>query len=66
VKLRFHIADVFTDRPLAGNKLDRTSLVVEQGVEIGRPSVIEVDASEPQPRVGGRVAVVASGELDLP
>jgi trans-2,3-dihydro-3-hydroxyanthranilate isomerase len=50
----------------AARHLGRTSLVVQQGVELGRPSVIEVDASEARPRVGGRAVVVASGELDLP
>lgn len=46
--------------------LARSAIQVRQGVEIGRPSVISVDASGVQPRVGGRVVVVARGELDLP
>lgn len=46
--------------------LARAAIEVRQGVEIGRPSVISVDAASVQPRVGGRVVVVASGELDLP
>jgi predicted PhzF superfamily epimerase YddE/YHI9 len=41
-------------------------LVVTQGVEMGRPSRIEVDASGDGPRVGGGAVVVAGGELRLP
>ncbi len=41
-------------------------LVIEQGVEVGRPSWIEVDAGGPGPRVGGSAVVVARGRLDLP
>lgn len=44
----------------------RARFTVEQGVEIGRRSLIQVDASGPRPRVGGRSVIVASGELDLP
>jgi trans-2,3-dihydro-3-hydroxyanthranilate isomerase len=43
-----------------------TSLLIEQGVEMGRPSTLHVDASEARPRVGGRAVTVASGELELP
>jgi trans-2,3-dihydro-3-hydroxyanthranilate isomerase len=43
-----------------------TSLLIEQGVEMGRPSVLHVDASAARPRVGGRAVIVASGELQLP
>jgi trans-2,3-dihydro-3-hydroxyanthranilate isomerase len=42
-----------------------TSLLIEQGVEMGRPSTLHVDASEARPRVGGRAVTVASGELRL-
>lgn len=42
-----------------------SSLLVEQGVEMGRPSTIHVDASEARPRVGGRAVTVASGRLEL-
>jgi trans-2,3-dihydro-3-hydroxyanthranilate isomerase len=41
------------------------SLVIEQGVKMGRRSVIHVDASNPRPRVGGKTVIVASGELQL-
>lgn len=41
-------------------------LVIAQGVEIGRPSRIEVDATGSGPRVGGAAVVVGSGELELP
>ena len=43
-----------------------TSLLIEQGVEMGRPSTLHVDASDARPRVGGRAVTVASGELQLP
>lgn len=43
-----------------------TSLLIEQGVEMGRPSLLHVDASAARPRVGGRAVIVASGELQLP
>jgi trans-2,3-dihydro-3-hydroxyanthranilate isomerase len=43
-----------------------TSLLIEQGVEMGRPGVLHVDASAPRPRVGGSAVIVASGELQLP
>ena len=43
-----------------------TSLLIEQGVEMGRPSTLHVDASAVNPRVGGRAVTVASGELELP
>ncbi|HKF77328.1 MAG TPA: PhzF family phenazine biosynthesis protein, partial [Candidatus Dormibacteraeota bacterium] len=44
--------------------LDRLSIV--QGVEMGRPSLLHVDASGPRPRVGGASVIVAGGELRLP
>ena len=43
-----------------------TSLLIEQGVEMGRRSVLHVDASGPRPRVGGKAVIVAAGELQLP
>ncbi len=43
-----------------------TSLLIEQGVEMGRPSTLHADASAARPRVGGRAVIVASGELLLP
>jgi trans-2,3-dihydro-3-hydroxyanthranilate isomerase len=43
-----------------------TSLLVEQGVEMGRPSTLHVDATAARPRVGGRAVTVASGQLQLP
>ena len=46
--------------------LGLTSLLIEQGVEMGRPSTLHVDASDARPRVGGRAVTVASGELQLP
>jgi trans-2,3-dihydro-3-hydroxyanthranilate isomerase len=45
---------------------DVTSLLIEQGVEMGRPSLLRVDASASRPRVGGRAVRVAAGELQLP
>jgi trans-2,3-dihydro-3-hydroxyanthranilate isomerase len=45
-------------------RLDR--LVIEQGVEMGRPSTINVEMRDGRPRVGGSAVVVASGELRLP
>jgi trans-2,3-dihydro-3-hydroxyanthranilate isomerase len=45
-------------------------IVVRQGEEIGRPSVLHVDATgtgrDWQITVGGGVFVIGSGELDLP
>ena len=49
-----------------GRYAGRPTFTVEQGVEIGRRSLIQVDASGPRPRVGGRSVILASGELDLP
>jgi trans-2,3-dihydro-3-hydroxyanthranilate isomerase len=42
-----------------------TSLLIEQGIEMGRPSTLHVDASAARPRVGGRAVTVAAGELQL-
>jgi len=45
-------------------------MVVEQGFEIGRPSLIEVevdvtDGAITEVRVGGQVVIVAEGDLML-
>ena len=45
---------------------DVDSIVVEQGVEMGRPSRIEARMEGGHPRVSGAVAVVATGTVDLP
>jgi trans-2,3-dihydro-3-hydroxyanthranilate isomerase len=45
--------------------LGATSLLIEQGVEMGRPSLLHVDASNSRPRVGGSAVCVAAGELQL-
>ena len=50
----------------AARHLGITSLVIRQGVEIGRPSLIRVEAGEGGPRVGGTAIVLGSGELELP
>ena len=47
----------------AARHLGRTALIVDQGVEMGRPSRIHVDASSLRPRVGGTAVTVATGEL---
>ena len=39
------------------------SLRIEQGVELGRPSLLHLDASRERIRVGGRVIETARGEL---
>ena len=44
---------------------DCPALTIEQGIEIGRPSRIEVAMEGERPRVGGRVVVVADGTLQL-
>jgi len=41
-------------------------VVVDQGVEMGRPSVLEVEMVEGRPRVGGGVIPVIDGEVSLP
>ncbi|HEX6548689.1 MAG TPA: PhzF family phenazine biosynthesis protein [Candidatus Dormibacteraeota bacterium] len=50
----------------AARHLGIRSLVIEQGVEMGRPSLIQVEAGDNGPRVGGSAVVVASGSLELP
>lgn len=41
-------------------------LVIRQGEEMGRPSVIEVEMVDGRPRVGGTVIPVIDGEVSLP
>jgi trans-2,3-dihydro-3-hydroxyanthranilate isomerase len=41
-------------------------LVIRQGEEMGRPSVLEVEMADGRPRVGGGVVPVIDGELSLP
>ncbi|HEX4216669.1 MAG TPA: PhzF family phenazine biosynthesis protein [Candidatus Dormibacteraeota bacterium] len=47
----------------AARHLGQSALIVDQGVEMGRPSRIHVDASSARPRVGGTAVTVARGEL---
>ena len=44
----------------------RERLVIRQGEEMGRPSVLAVDIVEGRPRVGGGVIPVIDGEVSLP
>jgi trans-2,3-dihydro-3-hydroxyanthranilate isomerase len=44
----------------------RERVVVAQGEEMGRPSVLEVEMAEGHPRVGGGVIPVIDGEVSLP
>ncbi len=44
----------------------RERLVIRQGEEMGRPSVLEVEMEDGQPRVSGGVVPVFDGELSLP
>ena len=68
--------DVFTDRAFAGNPLavvtDATGLHTHQmqGVEMGRPSLLQVSAEKTggavtRVRVGGRCAPVMDGTLTV-
>ena len=41
-------------------------LVIRQGEEMGRPSVLEVEMVDGRPRVGGGVIPVIAGEVSLP
>jgi trans-2,3-dihydro-3-hydroxyanthranilate isomerase len=41
-------------------------VVIRQGEEMGRPSVLEVEMAEGRPRVGGGVIPVIDGEVSLP
>jgi trans-2,3-dihydro-3-hydroxyanthranilate isomerase len=44
----------------------RERLVIRQGEEMGRPSLLEVEMAEGRPRVGGGVIPVIDGEVSLP
>ncbi|HEX6350226.1 MAG TPA: PhzF family phenazine biosynthesis protein [Candidatus Dormibacteraeota bacterium] len=50
----------------AQRHLGLTSLLIQQGVEMGRPSLIRVEILEGRPRVGGSAVIVAEGRLDVP
>ena len=41
-------------------------VVIRQGEEMGRPSVLEVEMVDGRPRVGGGVIPVIDGEVSLP
>jgi trans-2,3-dihydro-3-hydroxyanthranilate isomerase len=41
-------------------------LVIVQGEEMGRPSVLEVEMEDGRPKVGGRVVPLIDGEISLP
>jgi predicted PhzF superfamily epimerase YddE/YHI9 len=43
----------------------RDELIVEQGIEMGRPSRIECSWADDRPRVSGDVVVVADGHAML-
>jgi trans-2,3-dihydro-3-hydroxyanthranilate isomerase len=44
----------------------RERVVISQGEEMGRPSVLEVEMVEGRPRVGGGVIPIIDGEVSLP
>jgi len=46
--------------------LDISEIVVEQGVEMGRPSRLEAKMAEGRPKVGGNVTLLSRGEVHLP
>jgi trans-2,3-dihydro-3-hydroxyanthranilate isomerase len=55
--------------PLGAYLAERAGLervVIRQGEQMGRPSVLEVEMVEGRPRVGGGVIPVIDGELSLP
>ena len=43
-----------------------SALVIRQGEEMGRPSVLEVEMADGRPRVSGGVIPVIDGEVSLP
>jgi trans-2,3-dihydro-3-hydroxyanthranilate isomerase len=47
-------------------QLGRERLVITQGDEMGRPSLLEVEMVDGRPRVGGGVIPVIDGEVSLP
>lgn len=55
--------------PLGAYLAERTGcerLVIRQGEEMGRPSVLEVEIADGRPRVGGGVIPVIDGNVELP
>jgi trans-2,3-dihydro-3-hydroxyanthranilate isomerase len=55
--------------PLAAYLAEHTGrerIVIRQGEEMGRPSVLEVEIVDGRPRVGGGVIPVIDGEVSLP
>jgi trans-2,3-dihydro-3-hydroxyanthranilate isomerase len=55
--------------PLGAYLAERTGcerIVIRQGEEMGRPSVLEVEMAEGRPRVAGGVIPVIDGEVELP
>jgi trans-2,3-dihydro-3-hydroxyanthranilate isomerase len=55
--------------PLGAYLFERTGrerLVIRQGEEMGRPSVLEVEMADGRPRVAGSVIPVIDGEVSLP
>jgi len=55
--------------PLGAYLADRTGsegVVIRQGEEMGRPSVLEVEMVDGRPRVGGGVVPLIDGEISLP
>lgn len=46
--------------------LDVDRVEIRQGIEMGRPSLIEARMDSGRPRVSGQVRVVISGQVDLP
>jgi trans-2,3-dihydro-3-hydroxyanthranilate isomerase len=47
-------------------QVGRERVVISQGEEMGRPSVLEVEVVDGRPRVGGGVIPVIDGEVSLP
>ena len=55
--------------PLGAYLSERTGcerVVIRQGEEMGRPSVLEVEMEDGRPRVAGGVIPVFDGEVSLP
>ena len=55
--------------PLAAYLAERTGrqrIVIRQGEEMGRPSVLEVEMEDGRPRVAGGVIPVIDGKVSLP
>jgi trans-2,3-dihydro-3-hydroxyanthranilate isomerase len=47
-------------------RLGRARLTISQGVEMGRPSLIEAEIKGGRPRVGGHVVPLIDGRVELP